>query len=88
MQHPFHPRRGQRFAVVKALCVAGVDTLILRDDDERVSFAIAREWTDLGSPDPWHGVDGSIARLDLHSLCDLVALLEILAARSRGGLVK
>ena len=52
---------------------------------ERVSFAIAREWTDFGAPNPCQRVDGSTARLDLHSLCDLVALLEVLAARSREG---
>ncbi|NDZ13879.1 hypothetical protein C7T35_40105 [Variovorax sp. WS11] len=88
IRHPFHPRRGQRFAVLKARYVAGVDTLILRDDGERLSFAIAREWTDLAAPNPSQRVDGSTARLDLGSLCDLVALLEILAARSCGGLVK
>src|SRR5438876_7081612 len=43
IRHPFHPHRGQRFAVLKARCVAGVDTLILRDA-ERGSFAVAREW--------------------------------------------
>jgi len=47
--HPFHPRRGQRFAVLKARCVAGVDTLILRDT-ERGTLAVARDWTDLAAP--------------------------------------
>jgi hypothetical protein len=72
---------------LKARCVAGVETLILRDA-ERGSFAVAREWTDLAMPDSYQRVDGSIARLDLGSLCDLVALIELLAARSHGGLAK
>jgi hypothetical protein len=74
--------------VLKARCVAGVDTLILRDDAERVSFAIAREWTDLATPNACERVDGSAGRLDLHSLCDLVTLIELLAARCRAGLAK
>ena len=62
IRHPFHPRRGQRFAVLKARCVAGVDTLILRDA-ERGSFAVAREWTDLAAPNSCERVDGSTGRL-------------------------
>jgi hypothetical protein len=73
--------------VLKARCVAGVDTLILRDA-ERGSFAVPREWTDLAATNTHERVDGSTARLELHSLCDLVTLIELLAARSRGGLVK
>ena len=73
--------------MLKARCVAGVDTLILRDA-ERGSFAVAREWTDLATPNACERVDGSAGRLDLHSLCDLVTLIELLAARSRGGLAK
>ena len=74
--------------MLKARRVAGVDTLILRDNTERVSFAIARDWTDLAVPNPGQRVDGSTARLDLDSLCELVALLEVVAARSRKGLAK
>jgi Family of unknown function (DUF5372) len=74
--------------VLKARCVAGVDTLILRDDAERGSFAVAREWTDHAVSYPWQRVDGSTARLDLRSLCDLVALVEALGARAPGGLAK
>jgi Family of unknown function (DUF5372) len=87
IRHPFHPRRGQRFAVLKARCVAGVDMLILRDA-ERGSFAVAREWTDFATPNACARVDGSTGRLDLHCLCDLVTLIELLTARSRGGLAK
>jgi len=73
--------------VLKARCVSGVDTLILRDA-ERGSFAVAREWTDLAKPSSCERVDGSVAQLDLHLLCDLVTLIELLAARSCGGLAK
>jgi hypothetical protein len=67
--------------------VAGVDTLILRDT-ERGTFAVAREWTDLAAPRHAEHLGGSVGRLDLHSLCELVELIEIWADRSRGGLAK
>jgi ABC-type Fe3+ transport system substrate-binding protein len=73
--------------VLKARCVAGVDTLILRDA-ERGSFAVPRDWTDLAAPNTRGRVDGSTTRLDLYSLCELVTLIELLVGRSRGGLVK
>ena len=73
--------------MLKARCVAGVDTLILRDA-ERGSFAVAREWTDRARPNSCERVDGSTARLDLRSLCDLVALIELLATRWHEGLDK
>jgi hypothetical protein len=67
--------------------VAGVDTLILRDA-ERGSFAVARDWTDLATPDHTVDLDDSVGRLDVYLLCDLVSLIELLANRSRGGLAK
>lgn len=85
--HPFHPRRGQRFAVLKARCVAGVDTLILRDT-ACGTFAVARDWTDLAAPRRATQLCGSVGRLDLHSLCELVELIEVWTGTSRGGLVK
>ncbi len=82
IRHPFHPRKGERFAVLKRRGVGGVDTLILRDA-ERGSFAVAREWTDLAAPGSCEQADGSARQLDLHSLCELVSLIELLATRSR-----
>jgi hypothetical protein len=73
--------------VLKTRCVAGVDTVILRDT-EHGSFAVAREWTDLATPNSCERVDGSSHRFELHLLCDLVTLVEALAARSFGGLAK
>src|SRR5260370_42395663 len=49
IRHPFHPLRGQRFEVLKARRIAGIDTLLLRELD-RGSFSIAREWTDRADP--------------------------------------
>jgi hypothetical protein len=67
--------------------VAGVDTLILRDA-ERGSFAVPVQWTDRAMPGVYERLGGSPGRLALDSLCDLVELLELLAARSPSGLVK
>jgi hypothetical protein len=58
IRHPFHPRKGERFAVLKRRRVGGVDTLILRDA-ERGSFAVAREWTNLAAPGSCERADGS-----------------------------
>jgi Family of unknown function (DUF5372) len=47
--HPFHPLRGQRFAVLKVRRVSGVATLSMRHA-ELGSFAVRQEWTDRGAP--------------------------------------
>jgi len=82
--HPFHPRRGQRFGVLKSRRVGGIDTLILRDA-ERGSFAVPLEWTDLAAPAT---CDGSTGRFGPYLLCDLASLIEALIHRSTGGLAK
>lgn len=78
IRHPFHPLRGQRFSVLKARCVAGTETLLLRDTD-RGSFSIARAWTDWGAP----SVDGEAIApacyFDLGMLLELVTLINQLA---------
>src|ERR1700704_4113481 len=80
IRHPFHPLRGQRFQVLKARRIAGIDTLLLRELD-RGSFSIAREWTD------W--VDPSLGlptrRLDADSLFELATLLEQLTLPKQKG---
>ena len=73
--------------MLKARCVAGVDTLILRDA-ERGSFAVPVQWTDRATPGAYERLGGSPGRLDLVSLSDLIELLELLAARSPVDLVK
>jgi len=74
--HPFHPLRGQRFVVLKARRVAGVETLSLRHADLG-SFALPREWTDWAPP----GAQASAKAIPL--LIDasgLIALAELVAS--------
>jgi hypothetical protein len=77
--HPYHPFKGQRFAVLKTRRIAGIDTLMLRHP-ERGSFSIAREWTNWGTPSGSGALRAS--RVDIERLADLVSLLEQLAAPS------
>src|SRR6266704_2008603 len=80
IRHPFHPLRGQRFQVLKARRIAGIDTLLLRELD-RGSFSIAREWTDWA--DPSLGLPPQ--RLDAGSLFELATLLEQLTIPKQKG---
>jgi len=79
IRHPFHPLRGQRFQVLKARRIAGIDTLLLREVD-RGSFSIAREWTDWADPSLYGSLGLPARRLDADSLLGLATLLEQLAA--------
>jgi hypothetical protein len=47
--HPFHPRCGQRFRVLKARRYRGEATLIL-EGGECGSFSILQDWTDRAVP--------------------------------------
>ena len=47
--HPFHPRRGERFRVLKARCYRGQATLIL-EGGEGGTFSILEDWTDKAMP--------------------------------------
>jgi len=76
IRHPFHPLRGQRFEVLKARRIGGVDTLILRES-ARGSFCVPQEWTDRADPP----LDLPPRRLDAESLLELAALLEQLAPK-------
>jgi Family of unknown function (DUF5372) len=78
IRHPFHPLRGQRFQVLKARRIAGIDTLLLRELD-RGSFSIAREWTDWADPSPYNLLGLPPRRLDADCLFELATLLEQLA---------
>jgi hypothetical protein len=84
IRHPFHPLRGQRFEVLKKRRVAGVDTLILREL-ERGSFSVARDWTDWADPTLFDSVGLPPQRLNVRSLLELVALLEVLAKSKQIG---
>ena len=84
IRHPFHPLRGQRFQVLKARQVAGIDTLLLRELD-RGSFSIAREWTDWADPSPYDSLGLPPQRLNADSLFELARLLEQLAKPEQKG---
>jgi hypothetical protein len=43
--HPFHPLKGQRFAILKTRKIGGREVLSLYDD-KRGSLPIPRDWTD------------------------------------------
>jgi hypothetical protein len=47
--HPFHPRRGERFRVLKARRYGGQMTLIL-EREEGGHFSILEEWSDKATP--------------------------------------
>src|SRR5881394_3012737 len=76
--HPFHPRRGQRFVVLKVRRVSGVETLSLRHV-ELGSFAVPREWTDWAPLDAQAAPTGGqlllIDAFGLSTLTELVTLL-------------
>jgi len=75
IRHPFHPRRGQRFPVLKKRRIAGKDTLILRGLDCG-TFSVALEWTDWADPSSGDSLKLPLRRLDAESLLALVTLLE------------
>jgi Family of unknown function (DUF5372) len=84
IRHPFHPLRGQRFQVLKARRIAGIDTLLLRELD-RGTFSIAREWTDRADPSPYVSLGLPPRRLDADLLFELAALLEQLTIPKQKG---
>jgi hypothetical protein len=67
--------RGQRFEVLKQRKVAGIDTLLLRQQD-RGSISVAREWTDWADPSGYELLGIAPQRFDVQSLLELVTLLE------------
>jgi len=68
--HPFHPRRGARFRVLKARHYRGQATLIL-EGGEGVSFSILEEWTDKAAPVS----AGAARRLSASALLELAPLV-------------
>jgi Family of unknown function (DUF5372) len=78
--HPFHPLRGQRFAVLKLKEFAGVEILSLRHA-EMGSLAVRREWTDWAAPgtsrEPIAGQQALLIDvLGLLALVDLISSLK------------
>jgi hypothetical protein len=77
--HPFHPLRGQRFAVLKVRRVSGVATLSMRHA-ELGSFAVPQEWTDRGTPAA-ASADRSLV-IDAFGLAELAAVVGSLTSDS------
>ena len=73
--HPFHPRRGQRFRVLKARRYCGQATLIL-EGGECGSFSILEEWTDKAVP-IGAGADRLLSAPALLELVQLVQQLKV-----------
>jgi len=73
--HPFHPLRGQRFAVLKVRRVSGVATLSMRHA-ELGSFAVPQEWTDRAAPTAESGEHALIA--DVFALAELAAIVDFI----------
>jgi hypothetical protein len=84
IRHPFHPLRGQRFQVLKARRIAGIDTLLVRELD-RGTFSIAREWTDWADPSPYEPLGLPPRLLKADSLFELATLLEQLSHPEQKG---
>ena len=73
--HPFHPRRGQRFRVLKVRRYRGEATLIL-EGGECGSFSILEDWTDKAVPSR----AGTPRLLSAPALLELVQLVQQLKA--------
>jgi len=77
--HPFHPLRGQRFAVLKIRKVGGVDCLSLRGTAGG-TFAVPREWTDRGDGSEYTVEGGPVVFFDFGCLLRVAELLGELRA--------
>jgi hypothetical protein len=75
IRHPYHPLRGQRLEVVKQRRVAGIDTLILRQN-QYGTVCVARDWTDWADPSVYEVVGWLAGHFEAESLFQLVTLLE------------
>ncbi len=68
--HPFHPRRGQRFRVLRLRRYRGEATLIL-EGGECGTFSILEDWTDKAVPNS----SGAARLLSASALLELVQLV-------------
>jgi hypothetical protein len=80
--HPFHPRRGERFRVLKARRYCGQSTLIL-EGGECDTFSISEDWTDKAVP-----TSGAAHLLSASALLELVQLAQQLKAPAAPGSTK
>jgi hypothetical protein len=82
--HPFHPRQGQSYQILKTRRVSGVETLILRDNPAG-TFAIAKDWTNLS--DPSSQADSDFIPLILH-FDSLQGIVDIIKEIDKRGVEK
>ena len=73
--HPFHPRRRQRFEVIKIRQISGVKTLTLRLRSGG-TLTVNREWTDHAEPSPYSSLNIDAPILSVHSLLAISELVE------------
>jgi hypothetical protein len=78
--HPFHPLKGQRFAILKIRKVAGREVLSLYDD-KRGSLPIPRDWTDQAVLSPDAGLIEPAPILDARCLLKLHDLVRAATKR-------
>jgi hypothetical protein len=78
--HPFHPLRGQKFAVLKLRTVSGVATLSVRHPDLG-SFAIPDDWTDWSVANSAPSAQSLM--IDALGLAELAVIVESLARDSQ-----
>ena len=77
IRHPFHPLRGQRFAVLKKRRVAGHETLIVCDP-ARGTLSVRREWTDLADPSECTAAGAKTHYFAYEQLLELIDLVKSL----------
>jgi hypothetical protein len=83
--HPFHPLRGQRFAVLKSRLISGIESLSLRGTTGG-TFAVPRNWTDLAHPSPYAGLELAPLVFDFECLVAVAELLGEIERFARKGL--
>jgi hypothetical protein len=74
--HPFHPLKGQRFAILKIRKMGGQEVLSLYDD-KRGSLPIPRDWTDQALPSGHAGLIEPAPILDARCLLKLQDLVRV-----------
>ena len=72
--HPFHPLKGQRFAILKIRKMGALEVLSLYDD-KRGSLPIPRDWTDQALFSPHEGLIEPAPILDARCLLKLQDLV-------------
>jgi hypothetical protein len=78
--HPFHPLKGQRFAILKIRKIAEREVLSLYDD-KRGSLPIPRDWTDQAVLSPDAGLIEPAPILDVRCLLRLHDLVRAVTKR-------